>query len=407
MKIITTLLLISLSIGANAQAWINQISGSTNPMLAGCFFLNDNLGYVSGMGGEILKTSNGGSTWNTLASGTTQDLYSLYFSSADTGYAVGNNSTVLKTINGGTSWTTLNSGTTGIAFRNVSKFNGNQLYIVGAGGNIRKSTNAGSTWTALNTGLTSQLYCVHFTDLNTGYACGDGGKIIKTTNGGTTWTQLTTGTTIQLLYIQFIDANVGYATGGNLGTGAGIVLKTTNGGTSWTQETFPSTYFGYLKFMNANYGYIIGGDVSADTTKIYKTTNGGASWTIESASSTRMYRGSFPGTTGYAVGTGGKIIKISGLVGMSDISSNEFNMNAFPNPFNNNIRINFSLKKNEKITIQLSNVLGELVKIVPEKEYLIGENLIELDNLNELVAGQYFLTFKTEKSVETTRIVKI
>ena len=51
---------------------------------------------------SYLKTSNAGSTWDTLSSGTLWDLYSIYFTDVNTGYAVGKKDTSLKTVNAGT-----------------------------------------------------------------------------------------------------------------------------------------------------------------------------------------------------------------------------------------------------------------------------------------------------------------
>jgi hypothetical protein len=57
--------------------------------------------YPNSKAGIILKTIDGGATWEELPSGTTDILWSVYFPSADTGYAVGEKGTILKTTNGG------------------------------------------------------------------------------------------------------------------------------------------------------------------------------------------------------------------------------------------------------------------------------------------------------------------
>jgi hypothetical protein len=96
------------------------------------------------VGGTILKTTNGGTSWVSQSSGAPADLYSVYFpTDAQTGYAVGDYGSILKTTDGGGIWASESSGT--------------------------------------NNGL----YSVCFpTDAQTGYATGVAGTILKTTDGG-------------------------------------------------------------------------------------------------------------------------------------------------------------------------------------------------------------------------------
>jgi photosystem II stability/assembly factor-like uncharacterized protein len=139
--------------------------------------------------GAILKTVDGGATWNKLSGGTSQYLQSVYFTDANTGY------------------------------------------VAGWGGTILKTTNGGSTWDTLLMVTANNLNSVYFTDANTGYAAGDWGKILKTSNAGVTWEILSSGTSHQLESVYFTGSNTGFVTGGgpNIGDN-GTILKTTNGG---------------------------------------------------------------------------------------------------------------------------------------------------------------------------------
>jgi photosystem II stability/assembly factor-like uncharacterized protein len=68
------------------------------------YFPNTNTGYIVGNGGFIIKTSNGGISWDTsLVPGslTLHSLFSVHFPTVDTGYVVGMMGTILKTTNGG------------------------------------------------------------------------------------------------------------------------------------------------------------------------------------------------------------------------------------------------------------------------------------------------------------------
>jgi photosystem II stability/assembly factor-like uncharacterized protein len=72
------------------------VSTSTTQKLNSVYFVNNNIGYIAGNFGTILKTSDGGNTWTVLSSGITQDLRSIYFTDVNTGYIVGAFHTILK-----------------------------------------------------------------------------------------------------------------------------------------------------------------------------------------------------------------------------------------------------------------------------------------------------------------------
>jgi len=145
---------------------------------------------------------------------------------AQTGFASGWSGVLLKTTDGGTHWDSLSSGTTsdlvGICFP------GDTLtgYVVGSGGTVLKTTNGGATWVSEPTGVGSYLASVSFPTSSTGYVCGASGTILKTTDGGSTWLKQVSGTASFLWSIQFpVDAQTGYAVGDS-----GVILKTTDGG---------------------------------------------------------------------------------------------------------------------------------------------------------------------------------
>ena len=58
-------------------------------------------GYCVGLGGTILKSTDGGNNWSTQTSNTSATLSSVFFIDSLYGYAVGNTGIVLKTTNGG------------------------------------------------------------------------------------------------------------------------------------------------------------------------------------------------------------------------------------------------------------------------------------------------------------------
>jgi photosystem II stability/assembly factor-like uncharacterized protein/subtilisin-like proprotein convertase family protein len=256
--------------------WIKQASPPRN-FLSSVYFTDARTGYVVGITGTILKTTNTGTTWDELSSGTGQWLRSVHFTDANRGYVVGYSGTILSTINGGTTWDTLSSGTsndlTSVVFTDPKTG-----YVVGSRGTILRTTNSGTTWDTLPSGTSNDLQSVVFTDASTGYVVGIGGTILKTINSGTTWDTLSSGTAQGLYSVYFIDANTGYSVGGN-----GTILKTSNGGTSWTEQAFYNYhYLMSVYFIDANLGYVCGSDgLSTAFNYIYKTSNGGNTWSSD------------------------------------------------------------------------------------------------------------------------------
>jgi photosystem II stability/assembly factor-like uncharacterized protein len=77
-------------------------SSETYPFnLSSIHFPNANYGYVVGDGGKLLKTTDGGNTWNYMHSETTINLSGVFFTDSITGFIIGSAATLLKTTNGG------------------------------------------------------------------------------------------------------------------------------------------------------------------------------------------------------------------------------------------------------------------------------------------------------------------
>ena len=67
-------------------------------------FTDENTGIAVGYYGTILRTADGGVSWDIQSSGTTVLLWAVSFGDANTGVAVGVAGTILRTIDGGLSW---------------------------------------------------------------------------------------------------------------------------------------------------------------------------------------------------------------------------------------------------------------------------------------------------------------
>jgi photosystem II stability/assembly factor-like uncharacterized protein len=171
-------------------------TGLTNASIQCIHFINDTTGFiagsqigVSGGGRFILRTTNGGLSWNNVTPTTigTTTIYDMVFVAPQIGIAVGTNNKAFRTTDNGLTWTDHTSGAT---LYSIAALDATTVVAV-ANGNIARSTNQGLTWTAIaNTG--SGLQGVHFYDALHGMTTGSNGLVLYTQDGGLTWSSVAT-----------------------------------------------------------------------------------------------------------------------------------------------------------------------------------------------------------------------
>jgi len=297
-KILLSLALISLSIGTNAQSWVDQgtkfaqyyYPGVISIVDANTVWITASDGSGAGTYPKVISKTTNGSTWATtnitgLTSSSTATVSDLFALDANTAFIV----------------TAPSSGT--------------------AGNGIYKTTNGGTSWTK-QTGYSTASFAnqIHFWDENNGWTAGDpvGGKfeMYKTSNGGTTWTAVA-NTPAPINSDEYgYNLNNKYIVGDNIwiGTSLGRILHSTDRGTTWAAYSTPVLDFagnivegssGTYAFKDGSNGLLIAvdGDVNA---VLYSTTDGGATWEPIDATGT-WYFGDItyvPGTSNTYVTTG-------------------------------------------------------------------------------------------------------
>jgi len=243
-------------------------------------------------------------------------ITSISFVDTSTGWAVGGGGTVLKTTDGGDSWNAQIPATNtcagvasygsgcnlnGVFFRDSS--NG---FVVGDYGTIWRTSNGGANWTAQalpGALLYAQLRGVHFQTATDAVAIG-AGYAFWTNNGGTTWNQATgISTSVSLDAVQMVDATTGYTVGSS-----SYIYKTIDGGHTWIQQTTPAGLGGNeitsIHFIDANNGFGIAGS------KLIRTTNGGANWEAATTDLSGWFNSlTISGNTVVVTGTSGVIVK--------------------------------------------------------------------------------------------------
>jgi hypothetical protein len=88
-----------------------------------------------------------------------------------------------------------------------------------------------------------------------------------------------------------------------------------------------------------------------------------------------------------------------------DMLMEKFEYVASPNPFDNNLNVSFSLKKNAKVEINLIDINGKIVQPVVNEKLENGDYSFDTNTTN-IIDGQYVLQVKINKQIYSTKLIK-
>jgi len=278
-------------------------------------FINDTLGYLAcGFQPFLMKTTDGGVTWNESPHITSGPLYDVFFSDPENGFSCGNS--FYYTHDFGETWDyTASPNLRRIAMNDASDgwvISYNSVYRVSNGGldlqlqeqfdksvlqaisapdfsnvfaagksvSIYSSADAGHSWQEISNGTHFDLYSVFFLDENVGWAGteGDngGGVMVSTNDGGNHWTMLSDALPgYDIFDIQFLDSMNGWVANG-------YVYNTIDGGMDWSRSLGENGDIMDLHFIDFQIGWCAG-----ESGEIYKTTNGGAEWLLQNTGTSK------------------------------------------------------------------------------------------------------------------------
>lgn len=246
-------------------------------------------------------------TWEEQASGVTARLRGVSAINASVAWASGANGTVLRTSDGGTTWEQLTvPDAARLDFRDVDAISAVTAYVlsIGNGGasRIYKTRDGGGSWTLQFTNEEPKGFfdAMAFWDERSGIVMGDSieGRfdIVRTLDGGATWSRVAPGGLPAALPNEgaFAGSGTNVAVGVNgeawIGTGAAArcrVLHTKNYGATWTVVDTPvagsaSAGIFSIAFRDAQNGMVVGGDYRKEGEAVDNaaiTHDGGATWT--------------------------------------------------------------------------------------------------------------------------------
>jgi photosystem II stability/assembly factor-like uncharacterized protein len=149
------------------------------------YFINDKVGFITGLFGNLFRTSDGGGTWSKIPLTTSTNLYDICFVSEKVGYC-GGDSHVFKSTDSGNTWTMLENSATDyfqIYFpsENYGFTIGRGHYTGGDWGHfttmLSETWDGGKTWVSHDNLEFSNPVC--FPTRNIGYAFGANRKLYK------------------------------------------------------------------------------------------------------------------------------------------------------------------------------------------------------------------------------------
>lgn len=416
MKKISTLLILCIAaISVHAQ-WTPLTSGTTNNLYA-VDFLNPDTGVVGGDSGLVMVTTDGGLSWNTLATTNQQQVYSVKYANDSTilvSYLGGSNPPIVEMfrLNTSTGNVLVDSTCFKVALGSVGP-------LLIAGGSILSRSQDGLAWdtSAINTCGTHSIDRIKSSG-DAVYAMGNISGFITYSAYG--WRSDDAGSTYHTLDVfSFPNANAmtalafptpdtgyffmnqysGFMPGVN-----NSLVKTygfyqsfpTPNDTQWsfTSQIVNSAMPALINdgyFSSTSNGYAAGNDGN-----IYKTLDSGATWTIDYSGTMPLNQVSFPDkNNGYAVGNRGTIVKLDNATALQSV--NQLNAALYPNPATDKIFI--TLPNTMTATYELFSVNGSVIKAGSVKNN-------DVISISELSAGNYFIKIKSEDGLSVLRFVK-
>lgn len=276
--------------------------------LKGVSFPDEDHGWVVGLGGEILATTDGGDTWRRQESGITTDLMDVSFPTNQTGWAVGWSDTILRTDDAGETWTPYSTEELDIAQFTAVHFTDEQhgWAVGGLGTVIIATSDGGQTWAPQLVTREFPLRDIHFSDSKHGFAVGNLGAAYMTSDGGATWLPIAPSATDSLTVY---TATARDGQNGLIASYQGNIFRTTDGGITWNQTAALEKPLRSVA--------LIGDEALAvgDTGIVSRSIDGGVTWSpVSTGSVYGLARVELrPGGTSFAVGDTGRLVVMSRL----------------------------------------------------------------------------------------------
>lgn len=398
---------------AFSQNWTLRLDGRSVWSLGINEQANIFAGGLTGSNSRIWKSTNMGTSWDTIYMGTGATMWGFGFDTIGTPgnmYVANFSSGLLKSTNGGTNFTIIpTSAFLGKSPQGVTCSKNGNVYVTTSTGFFR-STNGGVSFDTALTGLNCLPVLVDRNNQNIVYvgvtsAGGQGIGFYRSTDNGVTFSQnLNPGKNCYNLF-QYGNGHLYQIST----TAPYNVDVSTNQGLTWTVlGNAPSAMRG---ISISTFGeFFLGGNGG-----VFKTTNDGVNWINHNLTGsvtpilTYLHTKLFAGVSG--TGAGLYICDIgpgpqgTGEEG-SSVSQNYKLHQNYPNPFNPSTTITYELKRANNISLKIYDALGNEISEIDNGFKNSGRHEVNFSAEN-LASGLYFARLNVAGTTLTSRLVLV
>lgn len=412
-----------ITLNSSSQEWVEIMSGTTKKLNT-IEFVGNNIGYVGGDDSLLLKTTDGGATWNEVTyTGVTfypsqENILKLDFVDENVGFmTIGPYSGTYKTVDGGLTWEQLFVSIGFCYNQGLFFFDENNGFVGGAGcfqsELVQKLENG--IWSEIQAGgLTSSSDLI--TDLDFlnplfGLAASSGGSILRTTDGGLTWERynvdvidnsLTPENNEVITAIEIISDMVAVATFKSnffdpvYYQGGKIISY--DGGITWTllEESHPAND---VHLSAAGITYVCESVYSCGMMGQISSTSDFITWNYDFVNMPMYAITSLPNMKVFAVGEYGTILMKESHSGSASIVSieEEKKFTVFPNPVGNDLTFSL-LPVSQRTTVYVVDLQGKTV--------LVTDMSTKILDVSKLSSGMYHLLLISDENQFQTSFVK-
>ncbi|MGB5288290.1 MAG: YCF48-related protein [Ignavibacteriaceae bacterium] len=410
--IFTLFLIFAASTSLFGQYFWQRIDSPTDIFLRTLQFTDSLKGWVAGDSGLIFYTSDGGLNWKQQQTNNNFKIMKLFFLNENKGWGVawdesGSNmfygTYILKTSDGGETWNSEQYREEDVFLATIYFLDSLKGFMGGYPGKFLITTDGGINWenAQIDSGAFAYFPPVHFNFFNEQYGFAAGGAmdiagvVWKTTNGGESWKPLNVGSPDPIRAIHFFDSLNVYGIGGDPEFFGIAIIRSTDAGESWTYEE--PGIIGVATALSFRTETEAWAPTSFAQTLIYSFDSGNTWTDTSTVDSSRIYDLVFTDSlTGYAVGEEGVILKYKYQYpdfvndNSSPVVQNFLLFQNFPNPFNPSTTISYYISEPGEVTLKIYNVLGNLVLTLVEDYKSIGNHDVVWNATNKPSGVYYF-----------------
>jgi M6 family metalloprotease-like protein len=391
------------------KSWIVCDSSITN---INCLSTSNGINYLASGKGIFYRSSDGGNSWSRISKGNRTPSY-LQCIDEKTAFIARSNSSIPESYN-----------------------------------DIEMTTDGGVSWQSRGI-IWHSLNSIYFIDKDKGFALGNKGMIFKTSDGGNSWKEQSLDSHYYLNYVYFTDSTTGFIAGSfdnpypkknlllnpeqdpdseqistiqnsnvilsvsrvktlsggdtNLNESySALILKTTNGGETWVRIPVSADYaLKHIVFYDKNNGVSVG-----SSEMILITTDGGNNWIAKpNGVICSLNSACFSDQDNVFIGSScGLILKVN-LNSSPTFEKTRFTLsNNYPNPFNSQTNIEYSIPEDALVKIKIYDILGREVETILNENKKAGRYGISWEPKG-LATGIYYYRIEAGKYHEARRLL--